>query len=151
MLPVITKPTRITSHIATLINHIYTNSFNQQTVSGIATVDISDYLPVFCISETAVKHQTHSMTFRDYSTFNEELYKSDIRAIDWNTIQSKCTNLHKLATKTIEAITVTADKHAPKKIYISKTKQKQLTKPWIINGILKSIKTKQRMYKTHFL
>ena len=88
------------------------------------------------------------MTFRDYSAFNEELNKIDIRAIDWNTIQSKCTNLHELATKTIEAITV--DKHAPKK-YISKTKQKQLTKPWITNGILKSIKTKQRMYQTHFL
>ena len=89
------------------------------------------------------------MTFRDYSAFNEELNKIDIRAIDWNTIQSKCTNLHELATKTIEAITVTADKHAPKK-YISKTKQKQLTKPWITNGILKSIKTKQRKYQTHF-
>jgi len=151
MLPVITKPTRITSHTATLIDHIYTNSFNQQTVSGIATVDISDHLPVFCIShETAVKRQMHPMTFRDYSTFNEELYKSDIRAIDWNTIQSKCTNLHELAIKTIEAVTVTADKHAPKKC-ISKTKQKLLKKPWITNGILKSIKTKQRMYKTHFL
>ena len=45
---------------------------------------------------------------------------------------------------------ITVDKHAPKK-YISKTKQKQLTKPWITNGILKSIKTKQRMYQTHFL
>lgn len=58
------------------------------------------------------------MTFRDYSAFNEELNKIDIRAIDWNTIQSKCTNLHELATKTIEAIIVTADKHAPKNIFL---------------------------------
>ena len=103
---------------------------------------------MFCICGTAVKHQAHPISFRHYRAFNKELYKIDIRAIDWNTIQSKCTNLHELATKTIEAITV--DKHAPKK-YISKTKQKQLTKPWITNGILKSIKTKQRMYQTHFL
>ena len=58
------------------------------------------------------------MSFRGYRTFNEELCKSDIRAIDWNTIQSKCTNLHKLAAKNIEAITVTADKHAPKYIFL---------------------------------
>ena len=113
-----------------------------------ATVNISDHLPVFCIFGTAVKHQAPPMTFRDYSAFNEELNKIDIRAIDWNTIQSKCTNLHELATKTIEAITVTADKHAPKNIFLRL--KKQLTKPWITNGILKSIKTKQRKYQTHF-
>ena len=43
MLPEITKPTRITSHTATLIDHICTDSFNQQTVPGIATLDISDH------------------------------------------------------------------------------------------------------------
>lgn len=43
MLPEITKPTRITSHTATLIDHICTDSFNQQTVPGISTVDISDH------------------------------------------------------------------------------------------------------------
>ncbi len=30
------------------------------------------------------------------------------------------------------------------------SKLKQFTKPWITNGILKSIKTKQKMYYTHF-
>ena len=69
-------------------------------------------------SQTAVKPQTLPMTFRDYRVFNEELYKSDIRAIDWNTIQSKSTNLHKLAAKTNETITVTADKNAPKYIFL---------------------------------
>ncbi len=29
---------------------------------------------------------------------------------------------------------------------VSRSKQKQLNKPWISNGILKSIKNKQRMY-----
>ena len=37
LLPVITKPTRITSHTATLIDHIYTNTVNRLT-SGIVTV-----------------------------------------------------------------------------------------------------------------
>ena len=54
LLPVITKPTRITSHTATLIDHIYTNTINRLT-SGIATVDISDHLPVFCLVDTPLK------------------------------------------------------------------------------------------------
>ena len=37
--PIITKPTRITNYIATLIDHIYTNNTNQM-ISGIATIDI---------------------------------------------------------------------------------------------------------------
>ena len=45
LLPVMTKPTRITSHTATLIDHIYTNTVNRMT-SAIDTVDISDHLPV---------------------------------------------------------------------------------------------------------
>ena len=51
--------------------------------------------------------------------------------LDWNTIQNKCANLQELATKSIEAITVTADKHAPKK-YICRPKQKKnFAKLWI--------------------
>ena len=42
------------------------------------------------------------------------------------------------------------DKHAPIKL-ASQSKQRQLNKPWLTNGILKSVKRKQKMYRTHFL
>ena len=48
-LPLITKPTGLTDHSSTLIDHIYTNAPIQNTTSGIALADISDHLPVFCI------------------------------------------------------------------------------------------------------
>lgn len=51
--PVITKPTRITNYMATLIDHVDTNSTNQM-ISGIATIDISDHLPTFCIADIPV-------------------------------------------------------------------------------------------------
>ena len=82
LLPVITKPTRITSHTATLIDHIYTNTVSRLT-SGIVTVDISDHLPVFCIVDTPLKNQNRqNMYFRDYSKFYTELYLHDIHTID---------------------------------------------------------------------
>ena len=86
LLPVITKSTRITSHTATLIDHIYTNTVNRLT-SGIVTVDISDHLPVFCIVDTPLKKQNRqNMYFRDYGKFYTELYLHDIHTIDWNAI-----------------------------------------------------------------
>ena len=48
ILPIITTPTRLTDHTATLIDHIYTNSL-QNFTPGILTVDITDYLPIFCL------------------------------------------------------------------------------------------------------
>ena len=34
---------------------------------------------------------------------------------------------------------------------MSRNKQKQLQKPWVTKGMLKSVKTKDAMYKTHYL
>ena len=43
----ISRPTRITSHSATLIDHIYTNSIQHVTSSGILLSDLSDHLGTF--------------------------------------------------------------------------------------------------------
>jgi len=43
-LPLITKPTRVTSHSATLIDHIYTNKKNIQAIYDIVTTDIQTIL-----------------------------------------------------------------------------------------------------------
>ena len=100
LLPVITKPTRITNHTATLIDHIYTNNVNRLT-SGIVTVDISDHLPVFCMVHTPFKKQNRQNTyFRDYSKFNTESYLHDIDTIDWYTITEQCNDLHEVTART---------------------------------------------------
>ena len=51
-MPIITKPTRITDHTATLIDHIYTNTPEKLIKSGICLADIFDHLPVFCTMAT---------------------------------------------------------------------------------------------------
>ena len=86
----------------------------------------------------------------DYSQFDSKLYLQDIKAIDWSTIHIESNDRNEIATKTIRTLQLIVNKHAPRK-QISKTKQKQFSKPWITNGILKSIKNKQSMYRTHFL
>ena len=53
----ITKPTIITDHSKTLIDHIYTNMPLSEVLSGIAVCDISDHLPVFCVMNVLSKNQ----------------------------------------------------------------------------------------------
>ena len=53
MYPSITRPTRITSKSATLIDNIFTNSKTCQT-SGIIITDISDHLPIFITTDLDV-------------------------------------------------------------------------------------------------
>ena len=47
--PLITQPTRITSHSATLIDNIFQNSLETNLLSGLLFTDISHHLPNFVI------------------------------------------------------------------------------------------------------
>ena len=50
----------------------------------------------------------------------------------------------------INTITQIINKYAPIK-QASRSRMKQLSKPWLTKGLIKSIKVKQRLYYTHFL
>ena len=116
-------------------------------ISGIAAIDISDHLPTFCIVDIPLEKQKLKRYYRDYRQFDSELYLQDVKAID---IYTESNDLNEIATKTISTFQLIVDKHLPRKL-IPQSKQKQFSKPWITNGILKSIKNKQGMYRTHFL
>ena len=149
-IPVITKPTRITNHTKTLIDHIYTNTLTSQIISGVAFNDISDHLPVFCIINTPIKRSKEKQFFRNFDCFNADSYLDDMRRINWNDkLLNLSTDLNKTTQDVINVINEMIDKHVPIK-EASQSKLKQLNKPWMTTGLLKSIRTKQRMYRTHF-
>lgn len=147
--PIITKPTRITSHSATLIDHIYTNSSNFDLMSGILTLDITDHLPVFCLVSNNTKKEKTSIYYRDYSQFNKEQYLYDLGKVKWNDmyVDNDINETTRNIMKTIHKI---IDKYAPIKL-ASRRKMKQMQKPWITNGILKSVKQKQKLYQASLL
>lgn len=53
--PMITRPSRLTSDCATLIDNIFTNVMEDNTVSGLLIKDISDHLPVFVVYDCNYK------------------------------------------------------------------------------------------------
>ena len=61
--PLISKPTRITSHSATLIDNIFSNDLDNHKFSGILWSDISDHLPIFQITNCSLKSKTKSSVY----------------------------------------------------------------------------------------
>ena len=51
-IPLITKPTRVATHTATLIDHIYYKQPDKRSSSGILKTDISDHFGIFSIIKT---------------------------------------------------------------------------------------------------
>ena len=73
-------------------------------------------MPVFSMVDTPLKKQNRQNTyFRDYSRFNTESYLRDIHTIDWNVITEQCNDLHERTARTIDAIELIDEKHAPKR------------------------------------
>ena len=87
--PRITRPTRITSHSATLIDNIFTNDIDNNTVSGLLINDISDHLPVFAVyfSNYTKNKQSNNLNHRQVTTeeFREAL-KNDLIAHNWELV-----------------------------------------------------------------
>ena len=77
LIPTITKPTRITTSSATLIDNIVDNQLYSQTNSGIAIDDTSDHLPCYCIIRDFNPHRTEEVeiTSRDTRKKNLEALK----------------------------------------------------------------------------
>ena len=147
LLPTIDKPTRVYNNSATLIDNIFVNNLENDCLSGNIVSDLSDHYTQFCIlrlSRDTIK--PHKSVRRDYSRFSEARFLSDLSGVDWerpvtennNNIDQSFSALHSKLNETI-------DKHAPLKP-LSMRKAKQLTKPWITKGLIKSIKIKNKLF-----
>ena len=111
-----------------------------------STINISGHLPVFC----KLREQTQDVIIEICLTFIWKIFSiNDISQLDWSLILHPSKTLHAKTLDAIDAIQFIANKHASMKL-ASRAKQKQMSKPWITKGILKSIKFKQDMYRSHF-
>ena len=91
----IPKPTRITSHSATLIDNLFSNDPGNHKFSGILWFDISDHLPVFQITNCSLKPKTKSSVYhkRLITSHNIENFCSHLCSINWDFSQSSSSNV----------------------------------------------------------
>jgi hypothetical protein len=84
--PLITKPTRITAHTATLIDNIYTSNTEKinNSMNGIIFTDISDHLPIVHVCNMNNYKETPKLPQNNVNykrTFNDKNIKSFINAM----------------------------------------------------------------------
>lgn len=151
--PLIDKPSRVTTKSSSLIDNIFTNVLDTKITPGILFNDITDHFPVFQILNNHNKgvndklNQNNSSYYmsRKINPKNISSLAAELNQTDWSdTLNSNSTD--DSYNKFISEFTRLYDKHLPKvKKKINKRKE---TKPWITAGIIKSIKTRNKLYKT---
>ena len=109
--PLITRPTRITSHTATLTDNIFSNNMDNFAKCGLLVNDISDHLPIFAmLFNTSVDtlDNRRPLMYREKSFSNIDKSKNELTSVNWtelpnyndpyNTYGGLCTSLLQFIT-----------------------------------------------------
>ena len=144
--PAITKPTRINEFSATIIDNIFTNA-STNSFKGIIYKNISDHLPIFVINETNVKKRRvcRKIESRDMGVDNILKLQGKLESLDW----SSFANFDDVNTAYQHFITIFKqiyDECCPIKI---RNVKNNFRKPWMTPALLKSTKTKDKLYKRY--
>ena len=90
LIPLITKPTRITAHSVTLIDNIFTNNTNVLSKNGLIISDLSDHFPIY--SAIATDHHSekgrHHIIVGDINEIRIQDFKSKLANIDWTSTKN---------------------------------------------------------------
>ena len=134
LVPLITRPTRVTEISATLINNIFSNksiSYNE-SMYGILVSDISDHYPIFCIDKI-LKHQyilfATRLQWREQNKLFEWYISLGLAGCIFCSFHKKLIDHH--------------DSHFPEK---SITKRYYTRKPWLTSCLRDAIRKKNKLY-----
>ena len=143
--PKITLPTRICNTSSTIIDNIFSNKICSNDASGIFVNHISDHQAIFTITSTKLEQQYVLIETKDDVSLNN--FITEVR--NMNIPEKLNRNINAIPTENYELfsklVKEAKSKHLTKRITFNKYKHKKCR--WITNGILKSIKTKDIIYK----
>ena len=145
--PLINKPTRVTSNSVSIIDNIFTNCiFDISLKKGIIKSDITDHFPIFValnVSNCKLNTRKVKVTKRYFDEENKQSFKNDLINVNWHQIETledpdtSYNNFSKIFSELY-------NKNFPINEYNLKTKD--LNNPWMSKGLKKSSKLKQKLY-----
>ena len=140
----ITKPSRITTTCATLIDHIWTNIFNLQTDCGILTDCIADHLPIIFCVQLNFPHVNESPTAqRCFNNSNIAKFIVTLENYDTKSV-FQCSDVNNVYDELIHNFFLIFNESFPLK-HFSKFKKKE-TK-WYDTELKNTYRQKQLQYK----
>ena len=136
-IPLITKPTRVTSKTVSLIDNIFTNFIFDTSLKlkkGIIKSDVSDHFPVFVslCSPSKIYKEYPKITIHKRVIHDTNLmaFKTDLRNVNWNSINHSTETNSKYETF-LKNIFINSHTKNTFPSRISKSKVKNLQAPWI--------------------
>ena len=145
-MPAITKPTRITDKSATLIDNIFSNNAETESIQGILYTGISDHLPVFLIYSDVKVNISPKKEFifkRSLSPDNVAGFCIALNAIDWNSLLSGINDPQLAFSIFHTRFSLLYNRYFPlKKVKLGY----KTNKPWLTKAMKNSIRTKNKLY-----
>ena len=146
MYPLISKPTRITSSTATLIDNIFTNNLEHRMSSGILYTDLSDHLPIFQVTRLNldVKPLCQKRLTRLVNPTTIAAFRSRVEAMECSQVyNSDSTND---SIDTFSSLLMSAY-HKSFTLKPSYPECHRPSKPWFTKGLFVSCNRKDFLYK----
>ena len=152
LLPYITLPTRITDRSQTLIDNIFSNSKSTKIISGNLTTTVSDHLPQFFIypefNRTFIPRK-HNIYRRNTNKYDQASFYNDFQNTDWiNIINVNENDTNDSFNSFFKKFNYILDKHIPLQKMSNKNFKRRF-KPWITQGILKSLKKRSDLHSRY--
>ena len=150
--PVITLPTRFSKCRATLIDHIFckTSNLSYQCQGGIMLKHLSDHYPAFIAikNKATHNHPPKHVTIQNTSPHASARFIAEVSSENFSALLDS--NVHNDPTPNLEVLNSVLTKAHKKHIAPKTVKFRRYThkiKSWMTNGLLKSIKYKDTLYK----
>ena len=134
----IDKPTRVTHATATLIDHIWSNDYNEHISSGIIYNKITDHFPIFAIYNSEECHTSNTetrdniVTYRNYGMDNINTFKQCMEDVSWEIVYSSI-DPNVAYSNFMMIFTACFDKHFP--LITKHINDKDVDKPYITQDI----------------
>ena len=143
--PLITRPSRITSHSATLIDNIFTNELRHENISGLVLNDITDHLPVFTLYDYRVRRQNDNLGVCHRKMDDQAIQRlfSELETHDWEPVYSK-NNVNMSYEVFVKQFGTIVDKNCPKSVKYMKNGTE--TKPWLSKCLINACRKKNMLY-----
>ena len=147
LLLVITKPTRVSSTSATLIDNIFVSNKLQHCIkAGVIVTDLSDHFPcILTVTDFNQSNTSHTkITKTKLNKENLDKIKNDIGNVDWE-IELNNLDTNKSFEKLHKKLKEIIDHHAPERL--TYLKEKRINKPWISKNLANCIRKSKILFK----
>ena len=146
--PLILQPTRVTASSASLIDNIFVNTIETESLGGNITTSVSDHFSQFSVLDILKKANRARVPIkqRSFRNFSYAEVEEELGKLDWQTLlaNKNCEDAFSFFYRAIEKL---LDEMAPYKT-LNKKEQNLLQRPWISIEILEKMHIRDDAHKS---